>query len=113
MNTKARFTPFWVMLGILGILLLGSFITPFKIVLDDTFHRIESNAIINDTPTLSCSNPDSEWYIKSTCFTLGGFMSVFIIYVLYNWVSGMVAGAKSPTAIFSPRYNQMQQALES
>lgn len=111
-NKKARFAPFWILFGLLGVLLLGVMITPFKITLDDTFDRMDNNAIANGDTTLSCSDPNAKWYIKSTCFTLGGFMSIFIIYVLYSWVSAMYNGSKSKTAIFSPRYKAMQRALE-
>jgi len=111
-NKKGRFAPFWVFLAILGILLIGSFITPFKIVLDDTTDRLDSNAI-NNGNTLSCSNPDSPWFIKSTCVTLQGFMVIFVLYLLYKWINGMYTGAKSKEAVFSPRYEQMKESLNS
>lgn len=115
-DKRGRFIPFWVFLGVLGVLLIGSFITPIRIVLDDSFSRIESSATANGTPLLSCNNPNASGIMKATCFSLGGFMVIFIMYGLYVWISGMVAGAKKPGAIFAPRYRQLQAqqaALES
>lgn len=112
MNKKGRFVPFWVMFGILGVLLIGSFITPFRIVLDDVFLNIEDNAAANGTPLLSCTDPAASGIMKATCFSLGGFMVIFVLYALYYWVSGMTAGAKSPTPVFSRRLSAVQAALE-
>ena len=109
MNKSARFVPFWVMFGVLGILLIGSFITPFKIVLDDIFRNIEINSSSNGTPTLSCKDPSATNIMKATCFSLGGFMFLFVGYLLYNWVSGMLTGAISPTPIISRRRLLTQQ----
>ena len=113
-DKSARFMPFWIMLGLLGVLLIGAYITPFKIVLDDIFRNMNSNA----DSKLTCTDPDAYWYIKSTCFTLGGFMVVFILYLLYNWVSAMVNGARHPGRIFSARnpeslLSERRLALES
>jgi len=112
MNKNGRFAPFYVILGILGILLIGSFITPFKIVLDDIFGNIEESATANGNPALSCTDPSASGIMKATCFTLGGFMVVFILYTLYYWISGMVAGAKSPTPVYSSKLNMYKAALE-
>lgn len=112
-DKRGRFAPFWVMLGVLGILLIGSFITPLRIVLDDSFARIESSAIDNGNPALSCTDSSASGIMRATCFTLGGFMVMFILYALYYWTAGMVAGAKSPTAVYSKRLSQAQAALES
>lgn len=111
-NKKARFAPFWIMLAIFGILLLGAFITPIKIMLDDIFLRFETNATANGDSKLGCSDADAYWYIKSTCFVLGGTLVLFILYVLYTWLTAMVNGAKSPDAIFAPKLKQMQRDLE-
>ena len=110
-NKKGGFKPFFILFGILGILLIGIMITPLRLVLDDSFERIEESALANGTPELSCTNPNASGLMKGTCFTLGGFMVVFILYILYSWVNGMVAGAKSPRPIFSPRYKQQQAQL--
>lgn len=110
-NKRGKFAPFWVILGILGIFLLGSFITPFRIVLDDSFERWENNAIAEGDTNLSPSNPDAHWWVKSTAFVLGGFMAVFVLYGLYNWISGMVNGARSSEPVFSKKYRALQQAL--
>lgn len=108
---RARFMPFWIMLGILGLLLIGSFITPMKITLDTAFENIEDSATANGTPKLSCLSSEASGIMKATCFSLGGFVLV-IIYMIYQWVTGMIAGSKAKGAIFAPRLRRMQQALE-
>lgn len=112
MGTRARFMPFFIMLAILGILLIGSFITPLRLVLDNVFENFEDNAINNGDPKLSCTNSDSYWYIKSTCFTLGGFMVIFVLYILYQWVTAMTNGSKKNGPVFAPRYRKIQAALQ-
>jgi hypothetical protein len=112
MNKNARFKFFWVLFAILGILLIGALITPFRITLDNIFTRIEMNAIDNGTPELSCTSPNASGIMKATCFTLGGFLTMFILYLLYHWVSGMINGAKARGPVFAPKYKKMQEALE-
>lgn len=111
-GTRARFVPFWIMLAVLGILLAGSFITPIRIVLDDAFDRIESSAIDNNTPLLSCTNSNASGIMKATCWSLGGFMVVFILYLLYQWITAMINGAKAKGPVFAPRLRRVQQALQ-
>ncbi len=110
-DKSGRFALFWAFFGVLGILLIGSFITPMQIVLDDVFRNIDDNAT-NNGNTLSCSNVNAPNYIKATCFTLGGFIVMFILYILYYWVSGMIEGAKKRTPVLSQRYNQFQIGSE-
>ncbi len=107
-NKKARFMPFWILLGLLGILLIGSFITPLRIVADDIFLRIESNAIENETPGLSCTNPDAPGWFKATCFTIGGIL-IIVIYILYQFVTAMINGSQSKVSLLSLRYRRQQQ----
>jgi len=109
---RARFMPFWILLGVMGILLIGSQITPLRIVLDDSFERIEESATANGTPELSCTDPSASGIMKATCFSLGGFMVVFILYLLYSWVTGMINGAQKKVPVFAPRLRRMQAALE-
>lgn len=105
MNKKGRFMPFWILFGLLGIFLIGSFITPFKIVLDDVFENIETNSVNEADTKLSCTSDDAYWFMKATCFTLGGFMVIFVLYLLYQWVSAVTAGSMFPGPILSPRLN--------
>ncbi len=112
-NKKARFAPFWILLGVLGILLLGSFIPVFQISLDDVFSNIQDSADANGQPELSCTSSEASGIMKATCFTLGGFLFMFIVYSLFYWISGMVAGAKAKGPVFSPKYREAQAALES
>ncbi len=111
-NKHGRFMPFWIMLGVLGVLLIGSFITPIRIVLDSAFENIEESAVANGTPELSCTNPNANPLLKATCFSLAGFLVLFIFPVLYSWITGMVNGSKAKGAVFAPRLRQMQAALE-
>jgi len=110
-NKQGRFAIFWILLGILGVLLIGSFITPINLVLDNTFNNMEESAIANGNH-LSCTDSEAPPLMKATCFTLGGFLVMFIFYLLYSWISGMINGATAPSAIFSPRYKAMQRSLE-
>lgn len=118
MNKKGRFAPFWIILAVLGILLIGSFITPFRIVLDDIFENIQDNADAEEAAgnpnfaNLSCTDANASVLMKGTCFTLGGFMVVFILYVLYTWISGMVAGAGARTPVYGNKLNAYRAALE-
>lgn len=109
---RGRFMPFWILFGIMGVLLIGSQITPLRIVLDDSFERIEDAAIANDNPKLSCTSEEASGIMKATCFSLGGFMVIFILYVLYSWITAMVNGAKKNGPVFAPRLRKMQAALE-
>lgn len=108
MNKKGRFPIFWVLFGLMIVLFVGSFITPFKYVLDNVFSNMNSNP----NALLRCGSEDSLWYIKATCFTLQGFMIIFISYLLYVVVQAMINGATSKTPILSNRYRQRQSALQ-
>lgn len=109
MNKKGGFAPFWIMFGIFGVLLLGAFIVPFMITMDNSFRMFNSNP----DASLTCNSENSAWHIKATCFTFQGMMPVFIIYVLYKWISGMINGSRAKGAIFAPRLREMERALES
>lgn len=117
-DKNARFAPFYIMFAVLGILLLGSFITPFRIVLDNIFNNIQNTADAEQAAgnpnyaNLSCTDPSASGIMKATCFSLGGFMVIFVLYGLYYWISGMVAGAQSPTPVFSNRLNAISRSLE-
>lgn len=111
-NKRGTFKPFWVLLALMGIMLIGSFINPIKITQDFIFQNIEDNAEANGTPEFSCTSPEAKPLMKATCFTLGGTLVFFVLYLLFMWISGMVAGAKANKPVFAPRYRQMQAALE-